>query len=196
MENVYTSFFLHFSETHRILTYTIVFLIVFFIEGEITLVLAGLLTRKHLLDFGDLLTIGIIAAILHDILYWAIGRMLIEKKSTHFLFIHLEKMGKFIEQVHKRYRLYIFVSKLAWGLNKPVLVSVGYLKIKLRQLLTYSIPACIIWVASLVSLGHVFADETHLLRKDLKTAGLLVAGFIITLLLVEYGVKRFLKKPD
>lgn len=184
---------MHFSEAHRIFSYLIIFFCIF-IEGEILLLLAGVLSHRGYLDIFDVIVIAFVGAVLHDLLYWSLGRRLTRTNRKKFWLIDLEKICAFVEKLKFNSGLYIFISKFAWSLNRLILVTSGYLGISAKNLLRYSLPASLIWAIVFVSAGYVFASETDILKKDIKTAALFVAGFLILLILFENYLKRLLEK--
>lgn len=189
MESLLTNF----SETHRILSYLIIFFGIF-IEGEVILLLAGILSHRGFLDISNVIIIASSAAILHDLLYWSIGQKLLKTNKKRILFINLDKAKGVLEKLRIGDGLYIFISKFAWGLNKIVLISSGYLKTPVRELLRYSIPAAFVWSITLISLGHVFASKTGLLKKDIKTAVVLLAIFVVGIILLESLLRKAIIK--
>ena len=189
MESLLTNF----SETHRILSYLIVFFSIF-IEGEVVLLLAGVLSHKGYLDIFDVIMIAFIGAILHDLLYWSIGRKLSKTNKEKFLFVNLEKLGNFLCRLRVSNGLYIFISKFAWNFNRIVLMASGYLKVSAKELLRYSIPASLIWSTTLVSMGYIFAFEFDILKKDLKTAGLLLLGFVVGIIVLENLLRKMIER--
>jgi len=189
MESLLTNF----SETHRILSYLIIFFSIF-IEGEILLILAGVLSHKGYLDIFDVIMIASAAAILHDLLYWSIGGKLSKTSREKFLFVNLEKVKGFLGKLRVSNGLYIFISKFAWNLNRVILVTSGYMKMPVKELLRYSVPASLVWSITLVSLGYVFAFETDILKKDFKTASLILVGFIVVIIVLENLLRKMLEK--
>jgi len=189
MESLLTNF----SETHRILSYLIIFFGMF-VEGEVILLLAGVLSHRGYLDVFDVMMIASIGAILHDVLYWSIGIKFSRASKGKFLFINLEKTKEFLEKVNFNNGLYIFISKFSWNLNRLALITSGYLKTPIKSLLRYSVPAGIIWSITFTSLGYVFAFETSLLRKDIATAGIFLAIFIVAVIILEVFLKKLLIK--
>lgn len=182
----------NFSETHQILAYLFIFLVVL-IEGEIIIFLAGALSHGGYLNVFGVLLIALIAAIVHDLFYWIIGKKLFQNNKKKILFIDLERAASFLKNFKEREGFFIFVSKFCLGLNKTILIITGYLGLSLKRLLSFSLPACFIWTGLLVLMGYIFASETEIFKKDLRTAGLLLSGFIIVIIGVEYLIKRKLK---
>jgi membrane protein DedA with SNARE-associated domain len=189
MESLLTNF----SEAHRILSYLIVFFSIF-IEGEIILLLAGVLSHRGHLDIFDVIMIASVAAILHDLLYWSIGQKLSKTSKKKIWFIDLEKVRGFLEKLRLSNGLYIFISKFAWNLNRVILIASGYLKMPVKELMRYSVPASFVWSITFVSLGYVFAFETNILKKDFKTASLILVGFIIVIIVLENLLRKMLEK--
>lgn len=198
------SFLINFSETHRILIYVILFIGVL-IEGEILLIIAGVLSRNGYLDFFNIVIFAFVAAVIHDIIFWRIGRRLSEtqKEKPHskasllrgrFLFFKLDKINIFLERLKRGSGVYIFISKFAWNLNRIILASSGYIKTPFKKLLQYSIPASLIWAITFVSLGNIFAGKTEILHRDLTTAAIFISVFILVIIIFENVLRRLLKK--
>ncbi|MFA6534282.1 MAG: VTT domain-containing protein [Patescibacteria group bacterium] len=179
---------INFSEAHRLLTYLVVFLMLF-IEGEGILLLAGILIKAHQLDFFDTLLIAAFGTVCHDLLYWSIGRHFGRLKIGKFLFWHWDKAP---ESFDRNRSLYIFISKFTWGFNRLTLIIAGYFHTTLRQLLRASFTAAIIWPAVMVSLGYVFAEKTHLLKQDLRTVALLLTAFFLVIFIFKKVLRRTL----
>lgn len=187
------SFLMDFSETHRLLVYIILFIGIL-IEGEILLVLAGVLSRNGQLDFFNIVLFAFVAAIIHDLIYWSIGRKISKTQREKFLFFKISKFNYFLERLRDGNGIYIFISKFAWNLNRIILVASGYLKMPIKKLLQYSIPASLIWAITFVALGNIFAEKTEILKQDLKTAAVFISVFILVIIILEGGLRKLLKK--
>jgi len=189
MESLLTNF----SETHRLFSYLIIFFSIF-IEGEVVLLLAGVLSHKGYLDIFDVIMIAFVGAVFHDLCYWLIGKNLISKNKKKFLFINLEKLTSLLTRLGNNLGLYIFISKFAWGLNRLVLIASGCLKFSLNELLRYSLPASLVWSTTFVSIGYIFAFELNIIKKDLFTAGLFITGFIILIIILENILRKIIER--
>lgn len=189
MESLLTNF----SETHRIISYFIIALAIL-IEGEVVLILAGILSHKGYLDIFDVIFFAFAATVIHDLIYWSIGKKFSVSNKKKFLFINLEKIKWFLEKAKINNGLYIFVSKFTWNLNRIVLITNGYLKTPIKELLRYSIPASLIWSIVFVSIGYIFAFETDILKKDIKTAAILLTSFIIIIVILENLLRKTIER--
>jgi len=186
------SFLTNFSEAHRILSYIIVFLSIF-VEGEIVLLIAGVLSNKGLLDISNVIIVASCAAILHDLLFWSLGKKLLKTNKKKIFFVNLERVKGFLDKLRLDDGLYIFVSKFAWNLNRIILVAAGYLKMPIQELLRFSVAASVIWSVTFVSLGYAFASRTDILRTDVKTATIAVSIFIVVVIGLENLLKRLIE---
>jgi membrane protein DedA with SNARE-associated domain len=178
------SLLINFSEIHRAFAYLAMFLGMF-IEGELILILAGILIRGGHLDFFDTLFIAFVAVVLHDIVYWLIGKKLAERGKQKFLFFNLERISPILEKIKNNNELYIFVSKFAWNLNRFVLIASGYIGTPFKKFIRYSLPAGFIWAITFISLGFIFAQKTEILKKDLKTVAVSLTIFLLAVIVLE-----------
>lgn len=178
-----------FIEHHRILMYVILFLGMF-IEGEMILIFAGVLVRSRNIHYFDTIAIAFVAVLLHDIGYWYIGKRLAMVKKEKVFGIDLKKAEKLFAKLKEREGLYIFTSKFAWGMNRFVLISSGYFQTKLKKLIKYSIGAAVIWTTTLVSLGYIFAEQTAILKKDVRMVALGFAALFLVVFYVEHMLKK------
>lgn len=183
-------FLLNFSEIHRLLTYLLIFGGIF-IEGEVVLIVSGVLIRAGNIDYFNTIVIAFIGTIAHDLLYWQIGRWFFRSKKERFLFLNGGRLGPFLAKLHKN-NSYIFTSKFTWAINRLILIASGYENMPVRKLLGYVIPAAGVWVVTLVSIGYIFADKTDIIKKDVFTIILSITGVVILLYVLERVFQRTL----
>lgn len=186
----------NFSEIHRLLSYLIIFLGVL-VEGEIVLILAGVLIHKGYLDIFDTIFIAFMAAIIHDLVYWLIGKKIAQTGKKKFLFIDIEKIEPILKKLKKLKvgnGLYVIVSKFAFGLNRGALIATGYLKTPIKELMRYNIPAILIHSIVFISMGYVFAYQADIFKKNLKTAAIFLTLFIVIIIIFENIFRRFIEK--
>lgn len=186
MESLLTNF----SEIHRVLAYLLIFFGMF-IEGEVVLIVAGVLIRAGNIDFFDTLVVAFFGTIAHDIAYWQIGRWFFASQKDKFFFINVGKLGPFLTKLHKS-DTYIFTSKFTWAFNRLILIASGYRNTSLRDLLKFAVPAAAIWSITLVSLGYIFAHKTDIIKKDIFTIIISITVFVAALYLLENVFQRTL----
>lgn len=189
------SFLINFFESFHYLSYIIIFVAIL-VEGEISLLLAGILTHGGYFNLYAILIVSFIATTLHDTIYWFIGKWLLKSRKKKFFFINLEKTNVFLERVKINGGLYIFISKFAYGFNRIILSVSGYIGFPFKKLLRYSLPADFIWTIGLILMGYMFADKTEIIKKDIKIAALFITVLIIATILFEMFIQRIIKKNN
>ena len=187
------SFLMNLSEVHRLLTYFAIFLGMF-IEGELILILAGVLVKAGTITFYKALMVSFGGVVLHDVIWWFVGTRLFKTEKKKFLFLNVEKIKGVLEKVGQKNGFYIFISKFAWSFNRLFLISSGYFKMSFSRLAKYSVSAAFIWSFVYISLGYFFADQTALLKKDVKLFSVLIGALLIGIIAIETGLRFLLKR--
>lgn len=177
--------------------YSFAYIIVFFatiIEGDITLLVVGALTKGGYLSFLKVFLIGCVASVIHDIIFWSIGVRLSRLKKKTYLFFNLEKINGAFDRIKPVMGIFIIFSKFAWNFNRVVLVLGGYVGIPFFRFIRLSIPAAFLWTFSYLSLGYVFADQTNLFKQKIEYIGLLIAAIIFIIVLFELYLKKIIQR--
>jgi len=183
---------LNFSGTHEVISYLIVFFSIF-IEGAIITLIAGVLSANEYLDIKYVILAAFVASVLHDLLFWYLGKNILRLKKTRFL-VNIEKAENFIKKLKIHNGFYISISKFSWGFNRVVLAAAGMMKTPIRKILGYSIPSCLIWSIAVAYLGNIFSSKIDILGKGLKTAGLFIILLIAIFIVLENIIRKFFEK--
>lgn len=167
-----------------------------FIEGEIILILAGILLKTHHIHFLQTFAIAFAGVVLHDIFYWFLGKEIAKTTNPKFLFVSVEKIKNFLNHFKKFNAPYIFISKFGYSINRFMLAAGGYFNVPFKKLIKYSIPADFIWVMVFLSLGYLFAGGTAILKKDLKLFAVFVTIFLLVVIVAENLVQKAIEKKE
>ena len=182
-----------FIQNYQSIVYLIVFLAII-MEGDISLLLFGALSKAGVLVFSRVLPIVIIAAVIHDVIFWKIGSRLSKMKNKKYLFLDFEKMGRFLDKIKPSIGIYVILSKFAWNFNRIVIVSSGYIGTPIKKFLKYSLLSSFLWSITYMSLGYVFADQTDIFKQRLEVAGIIIVSIIVVMAIFEIYIKKTLKK--
>ncbi|MFH1487893.1 MAG: VTT domain-containing protein [Pseudomonadota bacterium] len=167
----------------------VVFLVIgTFVEGETTLILAGIMIQEGTFTFSEVVVISLLASYSSHLsfyipAYFGADRYL--KKLPRLQ----AKISK-INGIVRRYETSgVFVCQYLIGLRLASAMAFGLagmrpLKYGLLQLIS-----CLIWVLIYASLGYLFGYSIEFLIKDMKK--ILLPVMIVTLL-VAWGGKRVL----
>lgn len=184
---------------HQNLAYAILVFAMLVEGGEVSLPMFGALARTGAVDFFTVASIGIAATIVYDALFWWLGQHILKHGVKKILFIDIRKVEIALARMRPSIGLFVFFSKFAYGLNRVMLAAVGYLNIRLQRVLSYSIPAAILWTFSLISLGYIFADRAQIFHKRIERLGFFVIAALVVIIVFELYIKhvvaRFLSGP-
>src|ERR1044071_2419908 len=149
------------------------------IEGDLTLLLAGVLARAGLFTFGEALLVGTAGGFVGDSLSYLIGARFRQRASTLKVFL---KARARIEKLMSRFGvLSVFIVKYVYGLRTASaifwgLAHFGYLKFALLTLLS-----CAVWVGLLAGLGFSFATGIEKLIGDLYKFQIIMLVVVIVI---------------
>jgi len=144
--------------TNLILTYgySFIFLGSMF-EGEIVLVLGGLVAYAGILKLHFILLFAILGAITADICWFMIGR---KKGAAIFKkFGWLEKISRKPQaMIHKNPKAISFFMRFMYGFRNVVPMSLGMSEIKTSTFIFYDSLGAILWVLIIGFAGYFFGD--------------------------------------
>jgi membrane protein DedA with SNARE-associated domain len=184
---------IYFIQNYQLIAYVIVFIAVL-IEGDISLLVFGALSRERVLDFSSTILIGILASVLHDIIFWNIGRKVVKKGLEKLPFLNTDQTKSVIQKISPSIEFYVLFSKFAWNFSRIIITLSGYVEMKFKKFLKYSLASSFLWVVSYMSLGYVFADQTNIFKQKAHIAGIMISGVILLIILFETYIKRTIKK--
>ena len=156
-------------------------------EGPIISLIAGFLIRLGYFSFLPVLIILVLGDVIPDVIYYYIGRFgnknqLIEKYGSRSDFI-LNNFN-FLEKIWRNHgRKTMLLSKLAYGLSTPLLISAGLVKMPLRRFISYTLPISILLYSFTVSIGYYLGSSYQLANKYIESAGIVVAAGIVIFIL-------------
>lgn len=174
--------FTNFVLDHRYLGYTVLFLAMI-IEGEVLLIVAGMLARLKSFDLGDVLWISFAGVIIGDVLWYALGILTSSSKRFSLLVQHAEKsVHAILPRFQQRPFQSIMLSKFIYGANHATLIMSGVMRVKFSTFIKAETIASFVWVAIYAVAGYMFGHAalavTHKAIRFMLVAALFVVGFI------------------
>lgn len=150
------------------------------IEGPTVTLVAGLLVSLGYLELVPAFCIVLTGDVIPDLGYYLIGRHLrnrpfLNRFSKHFTFLsrHLQLLESLW---HNHGRKTMFVSKLAYGLSVPLLMSAGLTNMPAKRYVAYVLPVALFKCAAIMALGYLLAESYMSATKYIRGAGLMFAG--------------------
>jgi membrane protein DedA with SNARE-associated domain len=162
------------------------------IEGDLTLLLAGVLAHYGLFGIGEALTVGTAGGFVGDSISYFLGYRGKERlKSSHF-YTHARPR---LERLCARFGIFsIFLVKYVYGLRTASAVFWGFAHMKFRRFGPLTLASCGLWAAILVTGGYFFSGAIGVLIGEVQRIGLLLLlAFAIAavIALVLYGTERY-----
>lgn len=165
------------------------------LEGDLTLLLAGVLAHTGFFDdglikgygFAKVLLWGTIAGCVSDNLAYGAGRLFSGSVRNFRFYRHAQPR---LERMTNRFgTLSIFISKYVYGLRWASCTFYGIARMRYLRFVPLSLASCFVWVCVLSGVGYFFSSAVTRLIVDFRHVKLLL-GILIGGVIIVYLVKR------
>lgn len=182
-----------FVNNHSVLAYVALFLGVFW-EGEISLILAGILVHLDILSPGLTVSVVVLAALSKTLLGYSLGKYL-GKKFPHSKFLKFfeRKVLYFLPRFKEKPFWSIFLSKCIYGVNNATLVFAGYIGVDFKKYCKAEFISSIIWLGAMFGLGLFFSATALSWNHGIRTFVLTVLIFIIAFMFIQKLINLFIE---
>lgn len=149
------------------------------LEGDFTLIIAGVLARYALVrfSFGEVLLTGTAGAVLGDVISYALGRACRERVESLKLYAHARPR---LERLKGRFGVFsVFAVKYFWGLRTTSSIFWGVANFGFPRFVALSVASCGAWVLLLSGVGYWFTAGVETLMENVRRVEvwlLMVAG--------------------
>ncbi len=166
------------------------------IEGDLTLLLAGVLAHTGFFDdgllkgygFAKVLFWGTLGGFASDNLAYGAGRLF---SGTVRNFRFYRSASPRIERLSNRFgTLSIFISKYVYGLRWASCAFYGVARMRYLRFVPLSLGSCFLWVFILSGVGYFFSSAVMGLIGDFRHVGKILLGILIGGVVVFYLIKR------
>ena len=170
---------------HVILLYIIMFVMVIW-EGEITLIIAGILVHIGVFSLPLTLFLALIAAITKTIVGYRLGSYLGRTfPNSSFLKYMERKVFFFLPRFRERPFWSIVVSKFIYGVNNLTLVFAGYVNADFNMYCLAEGTSSFFWLGGMFGLGYFFSASALAFSHTLRSFALRIALFIIGFMIIQ-----------
>lgn len=158
------------------------------IEGDLTLLFAGVLARAGVFTFGEALMVGTAGGFVGDTLSYFIGVRFRGKARSMRFFTRARPR---IEKLMRRFGvLSVFIVKYVYGLRTASAIFWGLAHFGFVRFAALTLASCAVWVGVLVGLGFSFATGIEKLVGDLYRVQIILLVCVIVIATV-YLISRF-----
>jgi membrane protein DedA with SNARE-associated domain len=172
-----------------------VFLLVM-IEGDITLLLAGVLAHSHYFgdySFARVLLWGTLGGCISDNIAYLCGRGFCE--SVREFRFYRAAQPRIQKLTNKFGPLSIFLSKYIYGIRWASCVFYGVGRMPYLRFLAFSFASCFLWVFVLSGAGYFFSGAVIGLIGDFQRLGKVLLVIVVLGIVAFYLVERFWLSP-
>ncbi|OHA79166.1 MAG: hypothetical protein A2747_01545 [Candidatus Yonathbacteria bacterium RIFCSPHIGHO2_01_FULL_44_41] len=177
--------FVQLVQDHRFWGYAILFIAMIF-EGEVFLIVAGMLATLDAFDIGDVLWISFFGVILGNTMWYYLGAKLKDTRFSRRIIKWAERaiiffLPRFREKPFKS----IFFSKFIYGANRATVIMSGVLRVPFRLFFKAEFLASILWVALYASVGYFFGFAAVNITHNASRFALIAVVFMIAFILIQ-----------
>ena len=167
------------------------------IEGPIVSLVVGFLIYLGYFQFLPAYALLLLGDLIPDTVYYYIGRFGNKRKI-------MEKYGSRLNLIEKLWREHgkktMFLSKLAYSLSIPFLISAGLVKMPFRKFISYAFPVTLFQYGVIMAIGYFLGHSYQLAERYIQYAYIIVAAilivFIIGYILVVKYARRQIKEME
>jgi membrane-associated protein len=167
-------------------------LILVMIEGDITLLLAGVLAHSYFFgeySFAQVLLWGTLGGVASDNIAYAAGRGF--RKGVRDLRFYRRNSPRMERLTTKFGPLSIFLSKYIYGLRWATCIFYGVGRMSYLRFLVLSITSCFLWVFLLSGAGFFFSGAVMGLIGDFQRLGKVLLVIVVLGITGFYLAERF-----
>src|SRR5215471_8357727 len=166
------------------------------VEGDLTLLLAGVLAHSGFFDdgllqgygFAKVILWGTLAGFASDNLAYGAGRVFSETVRNFRFYRHAQPR---LERMTNRFgTLSIFISKYVYGMRWAACTFYGITSMPYLRFVPLSLGSCFVWVCLLSGVGYFFSSAVMGLIGDFRHVGKILLGILIGGVIIVYLVKR------
>jgi membrane protein DedA with SNARE-associated domain len=162
------------------------------IEGDITLLLAGVLAHSHFFgeySFARVLLWGTLGGVASDNIAYITGRGF--RKGVRDLRFYRSASPRMERLTNKFGPLSIFLSKYIYGLRWATCIFYGVGRMPYLRFMLLSLASCFVWVVVLSGAGYFFSGAVIGLIGDFQRLGKVLLVIVVVGILAFYLVERF-----
>lgn len=167
-------------------------MILVMIEGDITLLLAGVLAHSHFFkdySFAKVLLWGTLGGVASDNIAYAAGRSF--RKGVRDLRFYRSASPRMERLTTKFGPLSIFISKYIYGLRWATCIFYGVGRMPYLRFLMLSVASCFLWVFVLSGAGYFFSGAVIGLIGDFQRLGRVLLVIVVVGIIGVYLAERF-----
>jgi membrane protein DedA with SNARE-associated domain len=162
------------------------------IEGDLTLILAGVLANQGYFPLPHAMAAGALGLFLGDCCWYALGRSRGRAfKASRFY----ARVGKTIERLARQVGAWeLIAARFVYGTKSASMVFWGLHGLPVQRFVLVDAIGCILGAVVFVGLGHLLSGSAVALMGHVRRFELFFAGVIVVAILLVWAVNRATRK--
>lgn len=155
------------------------------VEGELTLLFAGVLAHYGLFSFSEVFLSGTFGGVIGDSICYLVGYT---GKCTIRQSALIQRAQPRLEKMCQRFGIWsIFLVKYIYGFRIASAVFWGFAQMKFRRFAPLTTASCMVWVGLLSGIGYFFSEAIELIIGRVQRIGvMLLIALLITALVAIF----------
>ncbi len=149
-----------------------------FIEGETTLLLAGIFAKLGYLKLRDVLLFSFVGTFAGDCSFFFLGKVFGRSVIERYEF--LRTRAKLSSRIILQYPHFIvFVMRFLAGFRSIILLLLGCANVKTSRFLIIDFISSVVWSVAISLIGYSFANVVYIFVNDIKGYEKIVIPFVV-----------------
>lgn len=162
------------------------------LEGDATMILAGVSSHLKLLNFVGVVFVGITAAWIGDTIWYLAGRFAgryLNKRG------YLESPSKKMQAFTRKFGVWsIFASRFVYGTRIATMAFWGYHRYSFGKYAIVEFLGCCMWATFLAGLGYSFSKSAEILIGRIRNLEIWLLISAVTAAIIVFIVHAIYKK--
>ncbi len=157
------------------------------VEGDVTMLLAGVVAHLGFLGFPAALLAGAAGAFVSDVAWFAAGRWQAGRVSESALY---RRAGPGIARVADRMgAAQVVLCRFVFGTRVPTLLLWAVRGLRFPRFLALDLAGCVLWAAAFGCLGYFVSGSAALIMGEVKRVEYWLLGGLLVAIAVVLGLR-------
>jgi membrane protein DedA with SNARE-associated domain len=149
-----------------------------FIEGETTILLAGIFAKLGYLKLRDVILFSFLGTFLGDCSFFFLGKVFGKSIVERYEFLRAKAILS-SKIIHQYPHFIIFIMRFLAGFRSIILLLLGCANVKTRRFLVIDLASSLAWSVVISVMGYSFANVVYIFVADIKGYEKIVIPFMV-----------------
>jgi membrane protein DedA with SNARE-associated domain len=149
-----------------------------FIEGETTILLAGIFAKLGYLKLRDVFLFSFVGTFAGDCSFFFLGKLFGKSIVERYEFLRTRaRLSHRI--IHEYPHFIVFIMRFLAGFRSIILLLLGCANMKTRRFLAVDFLSSLVWSVAVSIVGYSFANVVYIFVSDIKGYERIVIPFVV-----------------